>query len=217
MGNCLRVLGLFAAVVLCQLVAPAVDIALTAPAAHAQTQNVIIRQIAVQGNQRIEAETVRSYMEIAPGDRYDAAKVNASLKALFRTGLFSDVRIFRQGTALVVRVVENPIINRVNFEGNKELKDQALRKEVELRSRVVFTTARAQKDVERITTLYRRSGRFAARVVPKIIKLAQNRVDLVYEITEGPVTIIQRINFVGNRAFSDSKLRGVIVTAESRW
>lgn len=185
--------------------------------AQAQNRVQIISAIRVRGNQRLEADTVRSYMEISRGDPYDAERVNASLNALFRTGLFADVQIFRSGTALVVQIVENPIINRVNFEGNSELTDKTLQKEVELRARVVFTTARAQKDVERITTLYRRSGRFAATVVPKIIKLSQNRVDLIYEIDEGPVTRIERINFVGNRAFSDSKLRSVIATAETRW
>jgi outer membrane protein insertion porin family len=219
MRNCIRVLGLciaLSALLIVGFFEPVVGTG-SAQAQSRQARTVVIRQIVVQGNQRIEAETVRSYMEITVGDTYDPAKVNRSLKALFRTGLFSDVRIFRQVSILVVRVVENPIINRVNFEGNKELKDKALRKEVQLRARVVFTTARAQKDVERIVTVYRRTGRFAARVVPKIIRLPQNRVDLIYEISEGPETSIARINFVGNRAFSDSKLRSVITTAESAW
>ena len=176
-----------------------------------------LRNIEVRGTQRIEAETVRSYMQIAPGDEYSAAKVDESLKTLFRTGLFADVRIFRRGNVLVVEVDENPIINRVSFEGNRELDDEALTKEVELRPRVVFTRARAQSDAQRIVALYRRSGRFSARVEPKIIKLPQNRVDLVYEINDGPVTKIERINFVGNQAFSDSQLRRVISTAESAW
>ena len=176
-----------------------------------------IRSVQVEGNQRIEAETVRSYMQISPGDEYSPAKVDASLKTLFRTGLFSDVRIFRRGNILVVSVEENPIINRVSFEGNRELDDEALAKEVELRSRVVFTRARAQADAQRIVALYRRSGRFSARVEPKIIKLSQNRVDLVFEITDGPTTKIERINFVGNREFSDSQLRRVISTSESAW
>jgi outer membrane protein insertion porin family len=176
-----------------------------------------IRSIQVEGNHRIEAETVRSYMQIAPGEAYSAEKVDASLKVLFRTGLFSDVRISRRNDVLVVVVEENPIINRVSFEGNRELDDDALAKEVELRPRVVFTRARAQADAQRIVALYRRSGRFSATVEPKIIQLSQNRVDLVYEINDGPVTKIERINFVGNRAFSDSQLRGVIATSETRW
>ena len=176
-----------------------------------------VRSIEVKGNQRIEAETVRSYMQIVPGDEYSPGKIDTSLKTLFRTGLFSDVRIFRRGSVLVVEVEENPVINRVNFEGNRELDDETLAKEVELRPRVVFTRARAQADAQRIVTLYRRSGRFSARVEPKIIKLSQNRVDLVFEINDGPTTKIQRINFVGNREFSDSQLRRVISTSESAW
>ncbi len=187
----------------------------TAPA-HAQS-NATVSQIFVQGNQRIEDETVRSYMEISAGEAYSSAKVNGSLKALFRTGLFSDVRIVRRGRALVVFVKENPLINQVRFEGNNELDDEALSKEVELRARMVFTKSRAQADVQRIVTLYRRVGRFAARVEPKIINLSQNRVNLIYEITEGQETRVERINFIGNRAFSDSTLRGVVATAESRW
>lgn len=217
-----RVLGVIATILIALLALSGealVGPLLTSQAGKAQAQSsIIISQILVTGNQRIEPETVTSYMEINVGDTYDPAKVNTSLRALFRTGLFSDVRIFlTRRTVLVVQVAENPIINRVNFEGNKELTDKQLAKEVELRARVVFTAARAQKDVERITTLYRRAGRFAAKVVPKIIKLSQNRVDLVYEIIEGPVTRVERINFVGNQGFSDSTLRGVIATAETRW
>jgi len=184
--------------------------------AYAQS-TAVIAQIIVRGNQRVEAETVRSYMTISVGETYDPAKVSSSVKALFRTGLFADVRIVRQQTALFVSVVENPIVNRINFEGNASIDDETLQKDIELRSRMVFTRARAQSDVQRIVTLYRRLGRFAARVEPKIIQLSQNRVDLVYEISEGPVTKIERINFVGNRAFSDSQLRGVISTSESAW
>ena len=189
---------------------------MSATPASAQAR-ATVSQIYVQGNQRIEDETVRSYMRIAVGDPYNSGKVNASLKALFGTGLFADVRIERRATALVVLVKENPLINRVNFEGNSEIKDKDLAKEVSLRARMVFTRSRAQSDVQRIVAVYRRSGRFAARVEPKIIQLSQNRVNLVYEITEGVETRVERINFIGNRKFSDSKLRGVITTAESRW
>lgn len=177
----------------------------------------IIGQIVVQGNQRIEAETVRSYMEISKGDPFDPVRIDQSLKALFRTGLFADVQIFRKGSNLVVEVEENPIINRINFEGNSEVEDDALLAEVQLRPRTVFTRARVQGDVQRIIAIYRRSGLFTARVEPKIIRLPQNRVDLVFEISEGEETSIERINFVGNRAFADSELRGVISTAESAW
>lgn len=177
----------------------------------------VISVISVEGNQRIEAETVRSYMEVSVGDPFDPVKIDESLKALFRTGLFADVQIFRRGNALVVEIEENPIINRINFEGNSEVEDKDLLKEVQLRPRTVFTRARVQADVQRIISIYRRSGLFTARVEPKVIRLPQNRVDLVFEVDEGNKTRIERINFVGNRAFTDSELRAVISTAESAW
>ena len=176
-----------------------------------------IAGIAVEGNERIEAETVRSYLTISVGDPFDARTINDALKSLFATGLFADVTIRREGDILVVRVVENPIINRVAFEGNDEIDDASLAAEVQLKPRVVYTRPRVQSDVQRILEIYRRSGRFAAAVEPKVIPLAQNRVDLVFEIDEGPVTEITRISFVGNKRFSDSELRSAIATKESAW
>ncbi len=190
---------------------------LTASVSSAAAQSVI-REIVVKGNQRVEPETIESYMRLSRGDKYDSARINDSLKSLFRTGLFSDVRIEKVSNGvLVINVVENPIINQISFEGNKELKDEDLGKEVELRPRVVFTRARVQNDAARIVELYRRAGRFAASVEPKIIERSQNRVDLIFEINEGPVTKVSRINFIGNRAFSDSQLRSVVSTEESAW
>jgi outer membrane protein insertion porin family len=176
-----------------------------------------VSDIRVEGTQRIEPETVRSYLQIQAGDPWDADKVNASLKALFATGLFADVRLTRVGNTLVVKVVENPIINRIAFEGNHKLDDKELTAEIQLRPRVVYTRTRVQNDVKRILDLYRRHGRFGATVEPKIIQLSENRVDLVFEVNEGEFTGIRSINFVGNKEFSDSKLRGVIATTESRW
>lgn len=176
-----------------------------------------IGAIAVEGNERIEAETIRSYLSIGVGDPFDGKTVNQALKALFATGLFADVTIRREGDTMVVRVVENPIINRVAFEGNRKIDDNALSAEVQLKPRVVYTRPRVQSDVQRILEIYRRSGRFAAKVDPKVIPLPQNRVDLVFEIDEGPVTGITRISFVGNKRFSDSELRSVIATRESAW
>lgn len=173
-----------------------------------------IQEIRVEGNQRIEPETVRSYMQINPGDPFDAQRIDQALKNLFATGLFADVNFRRDGDALVVTVTENPIINKLAFEGNQRLDDDALQQEVQLRPRVVYTQARVQADVKRILDLYRRSGRFAATVEPKIIKLDQNRVNLVFEINEGDVTEVRRIDFVGNKVFSDSDLRDEIVTQE---
>jgi outer membrane protein insertion porin family len=194
----------------------AVVIASAAPAALAQDDGTV-GQIVVQGNQRVEAETVRSYMPIAPGDRFDPGRIDQALKALFATGLFADVTIRRQGDALIVSVVENPVINRLAFEGNRRISDQALEQEVQLRPRVVYTRSRVQADVQRLLQVYRRSGRFAATVDPKVVQLPQNRVDLIFEINEGPTTGIRKIDFIGNRAFSDSRLQDAIVTKQSRW
>ncbi|OAN43955.1 outer membrane protein assembly factor BamA [Paramagnetospirillum marisnigri] len=176
-----------------------------------------IASISVQGTQRIEAETVKSYLTIAEGDNYDSDRVNRSLKALFNTGLFADVSIRREGTELVVRVVENPIINRIAFEGNRRIKDEQLQTEVQLRPRTVYTRTKAQADVKRVLELYRRSGRFAATVEPKIIQLEQNRVDLVFEISEGQPTFVRRISFVGNQQYDASRLGEVLQTKEERW
>lgn len=177
----------------------------------------VIRQIVVEGNQRIEPSTVRSYMAVAEGDAFDPAKLDQSLKSLFATGLFADVALRRNGDALVVRVVENPIINRIAFEGNQRIDDQQLEAETQLRPRVVYTRAKVQSDVQRMLDLYRRSGRYAVNVEPKIIELDQNRVDLVFEINEGPPTYVRRITFIGNSRYSDSSLREEIATKEERW
>jgi outer membrane protein insertion porin family len=176
-----------------------------------------IANIRIEGIQRIEPETVRSYLLLQPGDAWDAERVDRSLKALFATGLFADVKLTRQGNTLVVSVVENPIINRIAFEGNSKIADKDLNGEIQLRPRTVYTRTRVQNDVNRILQLYRRRGRFAATVEPKVIQLSENRVDLVFEINEGQSTGVRSINFVGNRNFSDSTLRGSIETKESRW
>lgn len=194
----------------------AVMVGISGPEGLAQTGDVV-RRIVVEGNQRIEPSTVESYLTLRPGDPFDPVKLDDSLKSLFATGLFDDVAIDREGDALVVRVVENPIINRIAFEGNRRLEDSVLESEVQLRPRVVYTRARVQNAVSRILELYRRNGRYAARVEPKIIELDQNRVDLVFEIDEGPVTGVGGIAFIGNENFSDSTLRGVIQTTESAW
>ena len=180
-------------------------------------QDDVIGNVRIEGTNRIEQETVRSYLVLKAGDRFDRERMDQSLKSLFATGLFADVVLTREGNTLVVRVVENPIINRIAFEGNSKLSDDALREEVQLRPRVVYTRTKVQADTKRILDLYRRSGRFAATVEPKVIPLEQNRVDLVFEINEGEATGVRRISFVGNHEFSDGELRGVIDTAESAW
>jgi outer membrane protein insertion porin family len=188
------------------------------PPLRAQIQSGgTIQEIRIEGTQRVEPETVRSYLLVQPGDAFDADRIDKSLKALFATGLFSDVTLGRESDALIVRVVENPVINRIAFEGNKKLSDQTLTDEIQLRPRIVYTREKVQSDVKRILDLYRRNSRFAATVDPKVIPLEQNRVDLVFEINEGPTTGISGINFVGNNAFSAGRLREVIQTKESRW
>jgi outer membrane protein insertion porin family len=177
----------------------------------------VISEIRVSGVQRIDPETVRSYLSVRVGDPFDPDRLDRSLKTLFATGLFADVAFRAEGAVLVVNVVENPIINRMAFEGNKRIDSEALTQEVTLRPRVVYTRTKVQNDVKRILDLYRRKGRFAATVEPKIIQLPQNRVDLVYEIEEGELTGVRRISFVGNKRYGDSTLRGIIQTKESAW
>ena len=177
----------------------------------------IITEVRIEGTQRVDPDTVKSYLQIQPGDVYDQKKADASLKALFATGLFSNVELNRQGSALIVSVTENPVINRIQFEGNHKLSDDNLTSEIQLRPRVVFTREKVQSDVGRLLELYRRSGRFAATVQPKIIQLPQNRVDLIFEIDEGPSTGIRGITFLGNKEFSESTLKEVISTKETRW
>ena len=176
-----------------------------------------IEFIRVEGTQRVEDETVMAYMLVREGLKDAADLVDQSVKTLFSSGLFADVTIRRQDKGLIVTVVENPIVNRVSFEGNSAITDDNLGKEGILSARQIYTRAKVQDDVERQIELYRRSGRFAVRIEPKVIQLPQNRVDLVFEISEGPTTGISAINFLGNRVFSDDELRDVILTRESRW
>lgn len=189
----------------------------TAPSVPHRAGQPIVAEISIEGAQRIEPETVRSYMVIKEGDPFDSARINQSLKALFATGLFADVTLSREGDSLVVRVVENPIINRIAFEGNARLEVALLQNEVQLRPRIVYTRTRVQNDVKRLLDLYRRTGRFAATVEPKVVQLPQNRVDLIFEIDEGALTGIRGISFIGNKAFSDRALREIIQTTQTRW
>jgi outer membrane protein insertion porin family len=189
-----------------------------APPQGAPVQSGVVRAIEVRGNERVEQATVISYLPIQVGETIDPGRIDLALKTLFRTDLFSDVKIELQpdGT-LVVTVDENPIINRVLFEGNKSLKDDKLKDEVQVRPRGIFTRAKVQADVGRIVELYRRSGRISANVTPQIVQLPQKRVDLIFKVDEGPKSGILRVNFLGNKAFSDNDLRDVVVTEQSRW
>jgi outer membrane protein insertion porin family len=186
-------------------------------ATPAAAQVAVISQIAVQGNRRVEAETVRSYVTLSVGSPYDAGKADESIQNLFATGLFGDVRIERKGSSVVISVVENPVINKVVFEGNKEVEDKTLEGEVQVRPRSIFTKAKVQADVQRILDIYQKQGLFAATVEPKVIELEQNRINLVYEINEGPSTKVQSIHFVGNSAFTDAQLKEVVTTSEKSW
>ena len=161
-------------------------------------QNELVREILIEGNQRIEADTVISYMKIRAGDPFNNRQIDRSLKSLFATGLFADVTMRRQGEVLIVNLIENPVINRIAFEGNRKIEDDNLSSELTLRPRVIYTRSKVQNDVKRILTLYRRKGRFAASVEPKVIQLDQNRVDLVFEINEGKWTEVRNIRFIGN-------------------
>ncbi len=188
-------------------------------AAYSETRTGVVRRILVEGNERIESATIVAYLPIGIGDTVDPARLDLALKTLQRTDLFSDERISLDPATgdLTVRVVENPIINQVVFEGNSALADDKLRDEISIHPRGIFTKSHVLADTQRIVELYRRSGRISATVTPKIVNLPQKRVDLVFEIIEGPKTGILRVNFDGNKSFSDNVLRDVVVTKESRW
>lgn len=172
-----------------------------------------VSAIDILGNERIEPSTIQSYLTFGVGDTVTQDDLDQSLTALFRTGLFEDVLFGRQNSILIIEVEENPVINRIAFEGNRAIGDDALNAEVELRPRVVFTQTRVQNDTQRLIDLYRVRGYYAAQIEPVIIVLDQNRVDLVFEISEGPETGVQSIGFVGNEAFSDSTLADEITTS----
>lgn len=186
-------------------------------AAPARPEAIAINRIVVRGTQRIDQTTILSYLPIQPGDSVDASMLDIAVRTLSRTGLFADVQVGIQDGDLVVQIVENPIINQVIFEGNNAVREDKLREEVTIRPRGVYTRAKIQEDVGAIVELYRLSGRISATVTPKLVQLEQNRVDVVFEINEGPETGIQAITFMGNQVFSDSDLREVMVTKQSRW
>lgn len=171
----------------------------------------------VEGNQRIESRTILSYFGLKAGDSFNQSDVNTALKNLYVTGFFSDVKLLREGSTLIIQVTENPVISKVAFEGNDRIETKDLEKEVELKPRSIFSKEKVQSDVKRILDIYRRSGRYNASVEPKIIEQSENRVDLVYEITEGPVAKVQKISFIGNDHFDSDTLRKAIRTEETAW
>ncbi|QIG92304.1 MULTISPECIES: outer membrane protein assembly factor BamA [unclassified Bradyrhizobium] len=204
--------GLFAALVMfaVPVAATLAAVAVSAPA-YAQT----VDSITVEGNRRVELETIRSYFHPGPGGRLGQAQIDDGLKALIETGLFQDVHIDQRGGRLVVVVVENPVIGRVAFEGNKKVKDEQLTAEVQSKPRGTFSRPMVQSDALRIAEIYRRSGRYDVRVNPQIIEQPNNRVDLIFEVNEGVKTGVRSIEFIGNNAYSASRLRDVIKTRES--
>lgn len=176
-----------------------------------------ISQVRVEGTERVDPQTVLSYMTIKPGDEVSKDALDQSLKNLFATGLFADIELRQDGSVLVVDVAENPVINQIAFEGNDQIEDEDLLAEIQLRPRQVFTRTKVQSDITRLYQIYSRQGRFAANIEPKLIKLDQNRVNLVFEIDEGPVTKVKSIRFVGNKRFDDDRLRSEISTKEGAW
>ena len=190
--------------------APAATVQAPAPAERT------IRSIAVRGNQRLEPETIRAYANLSPGQTYTAETLDQALKDLYATQLFADVVINGADTGnLVIVVRENPVINRIILEGNKRLKDDKITPEIKLAPRQIFTRSAVRSDVDRILELYRRQGRFAARVDPKIVQLDQNRVDVVFEIYEGDLAKVRAINILGNTHFSDERLRKEMYTRQT--
>lgn len=180
-------------------------------------QAAILKEIRIEGNQRIESETILSYINVEAGDEINSQTEDAILKDLFATGFFSDLAVTTSGNSILIEVDENPVINRIDFEGNAIIKDEDLERELELTPRAIYTKTKVLNDVQRILTIYQRSGHFAATVDPKIIELAENRVDLVFEVDEGVRTEVKKIRFVGNKEFSDRRLRNIIKTEESEW
>jgi outer membrane protein insertion porin family len=173
--------------------------------------------IVVQGNRRVEAETVRSYFKVGPGERLDAAKIDAALKALYASGLFDDVHITQAGGHVIVTVVESPVINRLAFEGNHRMKDEQLQEEIQSKARDSLSRPRVQADTQRIIDVYHRNGRFDVTVMPQIIERPNNRVDLIFVVNEGEKTGVKEINFVGNKSYSSWRLKEVIKTAQSNF
>ena len=189
-----------------------------APAPSATPVERTIRSLRVEGSQRIEPDTALSYTKLRIGQSYTNESLDQAIKDLYASDLFADVTVAGAETGdIVLRVRENPIINRVILEGNKRLKDDKITKEIKLKPRQVFTRSAVRQDVARIVELYRRQGRFGASVEPKMVSLDQNRVDVVFEISEGPKSKVRQINIIGNEVFDDDKLREQMATKQARF
>lgn len=187
------------------------------PAADATAPVVTIRSINIEGAQRLESDTILSYIRMRVGDKYSQSAADQVLKDLYATELFTDVQLRNADGAVTISVKENPVVNRIILEGNKRLKEDKILPEIKLAARQIFTRSKVRADVARIIELYKRQGRFAASVEPKMVMLDQNRVDIVFEITEGPKSKVRQINIIGNEVFKDDQLRGEMVTKQSRF
>ena len=196
--------------------APAAQAAPTMIAPPAAPVTGTVKSITVSGSQRIEPDTVRSYLSFKPGDPYTRETLDQALKDLYATELFADVQIRDDNGALTILVRENPVINRIVLEGNKAVKEDKIRPEIRLAPRQIFTRSKARADVQRIIELYRRQGRFAATVEPQMVQLDQNRVDIVFQINEGKKSKVRQINIIGNEKFGDGRLRQEMATKQSR-
>ena len=196
---------------------PARGPAQTARAVSVPASSGLIQSITIKGNNRIESGTIRSYMLVRTGDAFDSDRLDRSLKTLYSTGLFADVQFARQEGNLIVTVVENPLINKVAFEGNHKIGDDQLKPEVRSRPRAVFTPGLLEADKQRILDQYAKRGNFDAVVEPKIIRQDQNRVDVVFQISEGSTSLISKIAIVGNHVFSEKQLIDAIQSRENRW
>lgn len=191
-----------------------------APAAAAPTAAPpvagIIKSVKVAGSERLEADTVRSYVKLVPGESYTRESLDTALKDLYETELFADVQVRDDGAGnITLQVRENPVVNRIVLEGNKRLKSEKINPEIKLSPRQIFTRSKVRADVARIIELYRRQGRFAATVEPKMVQLDQNRVDIIFEISEGDKSKVRKINIIGNEKFSDGRLRGEMATKQT--
>jgi outer membrane protein insertion porin family len=195
--------------------APAPAPVLRAPPPPAEGVQVV-RSIEVEGAQRLEPDTILSYIRMHVGDRYTQTGADQVLKDLFATELFSDVQLRNDKGAVVIVVKENPVVNRIILEGNKRLKEDKITPEIKLSARQIFTRSKVRADVTRIIELYKREGRFAASVEPKMVLLDQNRVDIVFEITEGPKSKVRQINIIGAHKFTVTQLRAAMVTKQAR-
>jgi len=182
---------------------------------QAQAQTYRFNTVQVEGNERVDAATILSFAGIGRGTEVNAGQLNDAFQRISDAGLFEDVQIVPQGGTLVIRVKEFPTINIINFEGNARLKDEMLAGIVKSQSRRVFSPAQAEADAAEITKAYQEGGRFAVTVDPRIIRRAGNRVDLVFDIKEGKVVEVERLSFVGNRAFTDRRLRQILATKQA--